>query len=100
MVDFDTMSTAARIFSKITGKSIEVKSTGIRKDGDQELFAIAVFGENARDVMKAVVPYMHHRRRAKIWQALNKYRGPRIRSFEDLGIDINTLLSKPLEETK
>lgn len=99
MTDLDTMFSVARSMSKITGNLIEVKSTGIRKNGDQELFAVAIFGENAREVMQTIVPHMHHRRRAKIWQSLNKYRETK-KSFEDLGIDIATLLTQPLEEIK
>jgi hypothetical protein len=97
MTDYDTMNTVALLLGKITGKCIEVRTQSEIRENCQEVFGINISGETVRTIMRTIVPYMHGRRRAKIWQALNGYSAPRQKTFKELGIDVKSLLGSKEE---
>lgn len=94
MVDEDTMNSVALMFSKIVGKEVNPVHRLAARDNHQDAFQIQLSGESARLIMKAVLPYMHHRRRARIWQALNNYAAPKQKTLKELGIDIRSLVGE------
>jgi len=73
MVDEDTMITYTNLISRFLECHIDIK---YRMPGGnkQDVYDVLVCGNNARKLMRLVVPYMHFRRRQKIWQSLNGYK--------------------------
>lgn len=86
MVDEDVMEAVRVLLSKITGKEIEMVECEEKRSNRQNTYAINVSGERARQIMKTVVPFMHFRRRQKIWQLLNKYVPPKQSYQEQLAM--------------
>lgn len=77
MTDVDTMNRYCNLISRICDKEFQVtefqRPHRINRENHSVMYRVQVTGENARSVMKFVVYNMGARRRAKIWQSLNRY---------------------------
>lgn len=91
MTDEDTMITAATILGKLLGTAIVVSSR-MPNGNRQEAFGVFLSGTRAMTILKIVVSHMHSRRRAKIWQAINKYVPPAKISLKEAGLDISKII--------
>lgn len=98
MTDEDAVNSAAIIINKIIGKEVKITHRMPRNSKHQESYQIVVGGESARILMKTIVPFMHGRRRSRIWQSLNNYTAPKQKTLKELGIDISDLIRRK-EET-
>lgn len=73
MVDEDIVLKASNTISKILNKPCTVRAFDRKDRICQQSFRLVLYGDNAKRVMQAVVPYMGYRRRKRIWQSLNKH---------------------------
>lgn len=94
MTDLDVIDTAARLIGRVIGKSVPVITLNPRSSSPdlKEVFRVCVCGESARTIMRLVAPHMHHRRRGRVWQSLNKYKPPKQRSLAEMGLSIDGIL--------
>lgn len=95
--DEDVVISCSVLFTKLTGKEFMI---GVDKNGRTEgsprkdIYRIVACGESARMILRTVVPFFHARRRARIWQVLNKYKeakGKKL-TLAEAGFDIQSLL--------
>lgn len=90
MVDEDTICRCAKIMGELVGESLVVTSK--MPSGDrQELYNIVITGARAKRLMLIVVKYMRYRRRAQIWQALNKYNRKKV-TLKQAGFDFSKVI--------
>lgn len=86
MTDEDIVFKVERLLSRILNKA-SIHVGFIYRDARKDMYQIAISGDNARKIMKLVVPHMGTRRRVKIWQSLNRYQQKK------KIVDIKTLVS-------
>lgn len=80
MTDEDTVHKAAEYLSRLAGNKASVAEDYTQnKRGYQLMHYTYLYGENARIVMRAIVPYMSYRRRQQIWRSLNGFKAPKIK---------------------
>lgn len=77
MCDQDTVITYVNLLSKFLERNVSIRT---RNPGGnkQDIYDVLICGDSARKVMRLIVPYLHYRRRQKVWQCLNKYKAPKI----------------------
>lgn len=78
MVDEDTICKYIDVIYKLTSRRYEMKSYDRAHENRQQIYQVNICGENARIVMRTIVPYMSQRRKQRIWQSLNGYRPPTV----------------------
>lgn len=74
MTDLDTIERVAKLFFKVTGRVPAIHESPNRNVNDSLPYVVSLHGNDAKLVMKTVVKHMSWRRRARIWQSLNKFR--------------------------
>lgn len=73
---------------KLTGREYELRSYDRSHENRQRIYQVNVCGENARAIMRAIVPHMSHRRKQRIWQSLNGHTSRKLK--------LDTLLERAL----
>jgi hypothetical protein len=98
MVDLDVIQTAGMMFAKMTGKEQKIYAKPIKFEGAQQSYQIQVTSKDSHEIMEMLVPYMHSRRRSRIWQCLNRYSAPKAKTLKELGFDINDFIKARLKQ--
>src|SRR5260221_13425615 len=65
MTDLDIIERVVDVFEKITGRRTNIHESPNKKKSDSLPYVIAIHGEDARKVMRMIVPYMGFRRRQR-----------------------------------
>src|SRR5437762_13382088 len=78
MTDEDVIIRLSHLLEKVTGVTVELATVNPENDRCQYQYRVGLSGENARKVMRLIVPYMGHRRKQRIWQSLNKYKSKKV----------------------
>ena len=103
MTDLDIIERVVDVFEKITGRRTNIHESPNKKKSDSLPYVIAIHGEDARKVMRMIVPYMGFRRRQRIWQSLNGHKpiakGKGIVDLSDVMQRLKAK-SKPVEPVK
>lgn len=73
MSDEDTVYRYAKLIEKITGFMPTIGFLD-REPNRSVMYQCSIKGKRACAIMKLIVPHMGTRRRARIWQVLNKYK--------------------------
>ena len=74
MTDLDTIQKVTDVFEKATGRRAAIHESPNKTVNENLPYVVAIHGEDARIVMRLVVPHMGFRRRKRIWQALNGHK--------------------------
>lgn len=97
MTDEDTIERIAFILGRILDKPITIREFDrqhrVNRENHSSLYKVQLTGTDARYTMRLIVPFMSNRRRAKIWQSLNKYTAPKLK-LADMGFNIVSLMKK------
>ena len=92
MTDFEIVEKSALFIDKLIGTKLGIHTYDTAAVYNNPMFGEqyqwVISGENARIVMKLIVPFMGKRRRAQIWRALNKVKNVRLTKdfYKRLGI--------------
>jgi hypothetical protein len=78
MVDKDTILHAKSLIEQIIGKELKLGYIHRNRPNTSEVYRIQLYGDNARTLLRIIVPYLKYRRRQKAWQVLNGYNPPRL----------------------
>lgn len=80
MTDLDTVLKFKRLCEKLLqlSKPIHLITTHTGRNQDSIMYSIRLYGAKARAIMRLIVRHMSARRRAAIWQALNKFAGTKL----------------------
>lgn len=92
MTDQDTIVSVIKIVEKVI--ACPIKMSYREADGKrtkQVQYGFTITGVRARTVMQLIAPYMHYRRRARIWQILNKYKEKKVK-LADVGLSVAQLI--------
>jgi hypothetical protein len=73
MGDEDTIDRVIDIMSRLINAYVAKGQIEPRRIEYSVMYTANISGERARTLMRHVVKHMSYRRRARIWQALNKY---------------------------
>ena len=90
--DIDVMETYIGIVTKIIGVEPSMQCQQM-PDNKKDRFYSKIHGENARKILHVIVPHMHFRRRARIWQLLNGHKENKKQHLSDVGLSITSILS-------
>lgn len=71
MTDEDTIIRYAALIQRITGNKPNI--IPIQRQRVKDIYQVCVCGVNARAIMNLIIDRMGKRRRARIWQSLNKF---------------------------
>lgn len=101
MTDLDVIERVVEVFSKITGREHAIHESPNKGKNDSLPYVVSIHGDDARKVMRMIVPHMGFRRRQRIWQSLNEYKPPKKGSTkETMTSVVQALITKSVEETK
>ena len=78
MTDEDTLYKYIQIIKHLTGREYELHSYDRSHENRQRIYQVNICGENARVVMRTIVPHMSYRRKQRIWQSLNGHRSKKL----------------------
>lgn len=93
MTDEDIVLRIAHFVGKLTGRHHDLSYVSRRdKVHTNDTCILALYGKDAKKVMKAVLPIMGTRRRKKIWQSLNGHFERKQKSQPSPKLDVTPLL--------
>lgn len=72
MKDEDTINKAAALIERLTDINCSIIDVPSRRDKWNPMYAVRIYGEAARIIMKLVVKQLSWRRRQQVWLSLNK----------------------------
>jgi len=84
MADRDVMVRVANVFERYIGKRPNIAEIHRQEPNKQPVYSIQIYSQSALIIMQLIVHHMGDRRRKKIWQILNGYKGKPIEDVRGL----------------